>query len=94
MKLIKVFSLTFLFNIFFLSFSHSEIIKEIKPYLLNGNSFIFEQNSHIALLIGYKVREAYCYTVHIGRWLPWRPTVKKRNEPILAFLLVDFSRTM
>ena len=40
MKLIKVFSLTILFNIFFLSFSFSEIVKEIK---VNGNKRITDE---------------------------------------------------
>jgi len=40
MKLIKVFSLTILFNIFFLSFSFGEIVKEIK---VNGNERITDE---------------------------------------------------
>jgi outer membrane protein insertion porin family len=40
MNLIKVFFLTLLFNFFFLSFSHSEIIKEIK---INGNERITDE---------------------------------------------------
>ena len=40
MKLIKVFSLTVLFNIFFLSFSFGEIVKEIK---VNGNERITDE---------------------------------------------------
>ena len=40
MKLIKVFSLTILFNIFFLSFSFGEVVKEIK---VNGNERITDE---------------------------------------------------
>ena len=40
MKLIKVFSFTILFNIFFLSFSFGEIVKEIK---VNGNERITDE---------------------------------------------------
>ena len=40
MKLFKVFSLTILFNIFFLSFSFSEIVKEIK---VKGNERITDE---------------------------------------------------
>ena len=40
MKLIKVFSLTILFNIFFLSFSFGEVVKEIK---VNGKERITDE---------------------------------------------------
>ena len=40
MKLLKIFSLTILFNCFFLSFSYSEIVKEIR---IDGNKRITDE---------------------------------------------------